>query len=305
MKLITTCLCLGLALVLSATAACAEDARLQRSVVTVPTEATVQQAARVYHAGTGGMLHPRETQKLKFTVAVYGWLSSVTGESWTDGVATDVDIGFDQITEHVNTGFMGYAEMRWGKWTFALDSYVSELEGPIAENPLFHTDFVINSLMLDLRVGYTVWKCTFGQDRWRGCIVKRKAALDLVVGARYWNNKISLKLDSPILPGPGLEPSTRDEWVDPYLGLRFRSDLAKRWFVAFYGDVGGFSIGDASTLTWQIQAGVGFKLTPRLYLMLGYRALEQDRTEDTGLLQLKNGTDLLTHGPIIGAGYLF
>jgi len=305
MKPIMTYLCLGLALVFCATAAQAEDAKLQRSIVTVPTDATVQQAAKVYPAGPGAMLHPLETQKLKFTVAVYGWLSSVTGESWTDGVSTDIDIGFDQIKEHVNTGFMGYAEVRWGKWTLALDSYVAELEGEGQQTPLFDTSVVSNSLMLDLRLGYTIWKCTFGQDRWRGCIVKRRAVLDVVVGARYWNNKLSLKLDSPILPGPGLEPSTRDEWVDPYLGLRFRSDLSKRWFVAFYGDVGGFDIGDASSLTWQIQAGVGFKLTPRLYLMLGYRALEQDRTEDSGFLQLKNGTDLLTHGPIIGAGYLF
>jgi hypothetical protein len=73
--------------------------------------------------------------------------------------------------------------------------------------------------------------------------------------------------------------------------------------VSLHGDVGGFGIGDASELTWQVQAVVGFRLTRRLSLLLGYRVLDLDRTTGDGAQ--KNGSATTQQGPLAGLGIVF
>ena len=46
------------------------------------------------------------------------------------------------------------------------------------------------------------------------------------------------------------------EWVDPFVGLRVRHELAPGKELQFLGDIGGFGVG--SDLTWQLFAGYSF-----------------------------------------------
>jgi opacity protein-like surface antigen len=83
------------------------------------------------------------------------------------------------------------------------------------------------------------------------------------------------------------------DWVDPIVGARIGADLTKRWSLFVLGDVGGWSIGNASELTWQAMLGSQFQLSERWGIQTGYRALGVDKG---GALE-----STVLHGPQIGA----
>ena len=90
------------------------------------------------------------------------------------------------------------------------------------------------------------------------------------------------------------------EWVDPFVGLRVRHELAPGREIQFLGDIGGFGAG--SDLTWQLFAGYSFDFSiwqsTLLHGLVGYRALAVDYTQDSGAN--KNNLDLILHGPVVG-----
>jgi len=65
-----------------------------------------------------------------------------------------------------------------------------------------------------------------------------------------------------------------EQWVDPYVGLRGHVDLTESVFAVFRGDIGGFGVG--SDLTWQAFAGVGCRVSDRVFVEAGYRYMDVD-----------------------------
>lgn len=151
----------------------------------------------------------------------------------------------------------------------------------------------------------------------------RRLDVDLLAGTRYWNitNKTGIEIKEPSLtvngapaqlpdrlpelalrhgvrvPGAllfGTDKSVQEtvDWVDPIIGGRIGAGITKRWSLFVLGDVGGWSIGNASELTWQAMLGSKIQLTEHLGLQTGYRAVGVDKSgafESTTL-----------HGPQIG-----
>jgi opacity protein-like surface antigen len=72
--------------------------------------------------------------------------------------------------------------------------------------------------------------------------------------------------------------------------------LTDRLLLHVRGDIGGLAVyDDASEFTWNVYAGLGFKLSEKMTLVTGYRALDLDREEGDDL-----ETDLTMAGPEIG-----
>ena len=241
-------------------------------------------------------------KRWKAMVAFYLWATDISGTSYADGVATDIDIEFSDLFDKLEVALMGYAEYRYDRWSIALDaSYVSLKEtvtGPLGRVPL---SFGLDQTIVDLRLGYQVLCRQTGSDSWGRCCYPRMLSLDAVVGARYWNLEQDNEL---VLPGGGVvSRSTSNDWVDPYVGARFRWQFAKRWSVSLYGDVGGFGIGDGSDLTWQLQTMLRFQITRGFFVGLGYRHLDIDRVEGSGATA--NGIDAAYSGPLLGIGFQF
>lgn len=69
------------------------------------------------------------------------------------------------------------------------------------------------------------------------------------------------------------------------------------------GDVGGFGIGDASDLTWNLVAGVTYQVSECMDLRAGYRTLDIDYNSGGGPDEF--GLDTRFHGPILGMGIRF
>jgi hypothetical protein len=91
------------------------------------------------------------------------------------------------------------------------------------------------------------------------------------------------------------------EWVDPFVGLRVRHQLAPGKELEFLGDIGGFGVG--SDFTWQLFGGYSFDFSvwqTELHGLVGYRALAIDYTQDG---PSKNNLDLILHGPVVGLSF--
>lgn len=88
-----------------------------------------------------------------------------------------------------------------------------------------------------------------------------------------------------------------DDWWDPFVGLRGHYDLSKAFYLTGRADIGGFGVG--SELSWQVNAGLGCRVTRYLYTEMTYRLYDVNYRHD-GLTY-----DVLTHGFELSAGINF
>lgn len=250
---------------------------------------------------TGGLR--RAPQKSwRGVVVAYAWATDISGTSWVDGVSSDIDIAFDDLYDKLEYAFMGYVEVQYERWSFAVDVTTIALEST-STTPALQAlvETRIDQTVLDLRLGYAIKRCVVGESRWGSCCYPRVLQLDAILGARYWDQYQKMRLTVP-----GAAPRTFSDnlsWWDPYIGARLRWQFAKRWGLTVYGDIGGFEIGDASDLTWQFQTSLRFHITRAFFVALGYRALSVERITGSGAN--KNGYDATQHGPILGLGLTF
>ena len=150
-------------------------------------------------------------------------------------------------------------------------------------------------------------------------------ALDVLGGARYWNQEldISLRVAGTLTAdvqadfkrlGLSVRRSVKRsaataiarsgdlEWVDPFVGGRIRHQITADKELMLEGDVGGFGAG--SDFSWQVVGTYGFDVhcieTP-VHIVIGYRALAVDFSENGRFG--KNGVDDVQHGPVVGVKF--
>lgn len=243
---------------------------------------------------------PRQS-RWEFSVVPYGWLTGVAGTVVTDGEATEIDVPFEEFLENTRAGFQIYFEARRNKIFLGFDGTWANL-GSDVERTLVDLDIEVRQRIYDIRVGYEVYSTDLGEViEKRQFDWQRRGVIDLFIGGRYFRTEPVIT----ILPIIGDERviSRVDSRVDPFVGLRIGWDMSYRWLIGFRGDIGGFGIGDAAQFSWQAQGLIGFRVSRRVALTVGYRMLEYDTVVGEGAD--RNGTDLRQEGPIIGAGISF
>jgi hypothetical protein len=260
----------------------------------------------------------------QFRVTPYAWAPSVNGDVTVRGQTVDIDMSFWDLFDSGSSGveldslaaLMGYVEARkgpwgiygdvvWGKFDFSGDAVTQR--NPIANLKLSARA----NAGLDYEVTMAESGLTYEVARWAG--MRSSTAFDFLGGARYWNQELDLSLavDGSVDLGKlGLERSGSRavarsgtlEWVDPFVGLRVRHELAPGKELQFLGDVGGFGVG--SDLTWQLFGGYSFDFAvwqTTLHGLVGYRALAVDYSQDGAAN--KNNLDLILHGPVVGLSF--
>jgi hypothetical protein len=261
----------------------------------------------------------------EFRVTPYAWAPSVNGDVTVRGQTVDIDMSFWDLFDSGDSkveldsllALMGYVEARKGPWGIYGDVVWGNFDfsgGAVTQrNPIADLNV---SARAKAGLGYEITMAegglTYEVANWGG--PRSSTALDLLGGARYWNQELDLSLavDTSVdLGNLGLERSGSRavarsgtlEWVDPFVGLRVRHELAPGRELQFLGDIGGFGVG--SDLTWQLFAGYSFDFSiwqsTLLHGLVGYRALAVDYTQDGGAN--KNNLDLILHGPVVGLSF--
>jgi len=237
----------------------------------------------------------------RFHVAPYAWLAGTAGTIVTEGDETDIDIPFSEFSSRANGGFQVEAEARYKRVFVAFDGTWAQL-GEREQRRLFRTDVGIGQRLFDVRLGYEVYRRDLDGDLGPCCEGwGRRVVADVFLGARYWYTKSTLLVTGP--RGRVWEKESTDERWDPFLGARIGFDLTRHWGFALRGDIGGFGIGGAAQFTWQVTAALGYRLTRRISLLGGWRALAFDTIEGSG--SQRNGQSLTQQGPILGLRFSF
>jgi hypothetical protein len=184
------------------------------------------------------------------------------GDIGVAGLApTHVDIPFDEILDNLDGGLSGAFEARYDRWSITADAIwlkLSAAANPIASS---YVRFSQDQIMGSLSVGYEI----YGDE---------STTIDVVVGAALNSIDVDVDLFTPNLPVTLRSGSGSQEWIDPYIGLRFHQLLGERWSIFANGLYGGFDV--SSDEYWQVVAGIGYRLTENTSLALAYRVIAVD-----------------------------
>ena len=231
-----------------------------------------------------------DSDSWKFTLIPYLHLAGMNGDVTIDGITTEIDESFSDLVE--NADFVGslYLEAREGKWGLFVEPMYMKMSA----------DEQVGDLMVEIEVEQ--WLVEVGGiyrfSEWSlGNSGDRKSSIDLMAGGRYFS--IAADMDFNLLP----DIDGSKGWVDPFVGIIFKADLSSKVSLALRGDIGGFGIGGASDFVWNAFAQLGYDLSKKTTLWLGYRVLDIDYDDGSGddLFEWKIGVS----GLLVGLAYRF
>jgi hypothetical protein len=242
-----------------------------------------------------------------FKIAPYAWLAGTGGTIVTDGEETDFDLSFEEILKLTTGGFQINAQARYKRVFLTFDGTWATL-GHGEELVGGRVDFKVKQNIAEIHAGYRLIGPEFSspspdtRDFIPGAMV-----LDGYLGVRYWRTDLSLNVDLPGLP-PLIPPTQTtvtsiDEWFEPLMGARFGLGLSPAVGVAIDGNLGGFGIGDAAELTWTLNMFIDWRFGKKWSAAFGWRT--QAVNDISGSGAERNGSEIVTTGPVIGFVYSF
>lgn len=231
----------------------------------------------------------------EWDIYVAGYLFALDIDA-TSGVGTplgdsemDIDLGFSDLFDHMDSAFSGVLMARKGRLSLNVDisSVRLSIDQEITPAPVdADIDVEIGIDEIELFAGYK-----FSQQY---------PNLEVIAGARYINQDIDVKVNA----GPiELDVNVGDDWIDPFVGLRYHGPIDNKWALLIRGDVGGFGVG--SDFAWRFNAGVTYKLAQNWEAAFMYKILniDYDNNKTSELDYYKwDGTE---SGLLLGVGYHF
>lgn len=234
-----------------------------------------------------------ESWQFEFTPYIFG--ASLNGVLGIAPVTADVDMGFDDILENLDSGFMAMFEAHKGAWSFAVDGVYFKIKDERANSWQGPLD-KFGTSQLDVTVTEQVYQLTTAYR-----VLDEKTKVDVLGVARYTSldTKLNLAVETGLkmLPDGSNHINGSKNWWDPAVGARVFMPLSEAWTLVGYTDIGGFGIG--SDLTYQLLAGVNWAFTENVTAKAGYRYLYQD-FEDDGFTW-----DMTSDGAYLGVGFQF
>jgi hypothetical protein len=92
-----------------------------------------------------------------------------------------------------------------------------------------------------------------------------------------------------------------EDWVDPYMGIRWQWSFAENWTTSVKGAIGGFGV--SSDLVWEGAAILSWQPWEYASILAGYRAVGIDY--ETGSGPTRFVYDVTMSGPMFGINFIF
>jgi len=221
----------------------------------------------------------------EFSVAPYLYATGIRGRIGARGRTLEVDASFGNVLSNLDLGLMGTFEARKGKLFFINDLIWTKMSAERETPGGLYSDakLGVNLVIFHPEVGYRVAESKAG-------------SFDVLGGVRVWSVETNLNLRSGTLPG--FDVSQRKTFGAPVLGARGRINLSRKFYISSKFDIGGFGVGP--DLTAQFYGGGGYRITPKIALIGGYRYLMVDYDDSEGFL-----FDTNMNGFVFGAKFDF
>jgi opacity protein-like surface antigen len=222
-----------------------------------------------------------------FAFTPYIWFSGVHGEAGALGHDVSVHASFGDIFNYLNFGAMGMFETSYKRVLMPVDFMwmkLSDEKGVPITDDVDSVKATMRETMLTPKIGYRIAD-------------GKKVKVDALFGVRYWhlNNELRAFTQGAQI---GKTISQSANWADAVAGGRIELALSPKAFVAIAGDAGG---GSAKS-DWQVGGGLGYKVSRKWVMLVGYRYLSIDYRPN-GNAQFVY--DVNMPGLILGATYNF
>jgi hypothetical protein len=216
----------------------------------------------------------------QFTIAPYGWMLGVHGETQVRDLSANVDVSFQKILDHLRFAAMGAFEVGYGPWLGTVDGLYASLR----DTRTLALDRAQPDLDMTLKI--SIDQAFAGYS----FVPAPGVAIDLLAGTRIWALDASLTVSGNLA---NVTRSRSPSWADALGGFRVRVTPADRWHVSLTGDGGG----GGSRGTGEGIATVGYDLSHHWNLFGAYRYLYEDYRKNDYVLNAH------LNGPAIGGAY--
>ena len=236
--------------------------------------------------------NPDEGSEWTYSISPYMWMLSMKGDVTVDGTKSDLDVDFSDIWDELNIGGMIEAEAWKGRFGFLVNGLYADLGhstniGPLKLDPDLQAIWAGAGMLY--RLG--TWDLSDAPGEYSPTVT-----LDTYLGVRYSWIDVKLDFKPALLP----DPSGKEDWFEPVLGLRTIWDLSDRWSLMMGGDIGGMAFG--SDFAWGAYGVFGYRFNlfgnDNARVIVGYRAMSQDYDDGHGSNKFE--WDVTLHGPVIG-----
>jgi hypothetical protein len=202
---------------------------------------------------------------LHVSITPYLWFAGVHGTTGVLGHDASVHADFGDIFNYLNIGAMGQLEVRYNRVIMPVDFMwmkLSDNKGlPLNDLGVQSIKAEMTETMLAPKIGYRVAD-------------GKRVKVDALIGIRYWHLSTDFTLQPTQVAG-GFSRSA--DWVDAIAGGRIQVAVTPKAFVAIVGDAGGAS----ARSDYQVGGFLGYKITRKCALLIGYRHLSVDYRPNT------------------------
>lgn len=235
-------------------------------------------------------------KKWNFSIMPYAWYGAfggTVGEGPQGGVyGFNKGFSFDNLKMYA----AGVGKIKYERVSFVFDiSYISKksfdatastpnLPANVVAN--WTSDWTVQQTVYDLFIAYLFPSKS------------KKTMVDIYGGGRLWD----LNLESTFTNATAdtsVMTNRSNSWLDPVIGVNaeFVLDKKGKWAAWTKGDIGGFGVN--SQMTWQMNVGVAYMLSPNFPLAFGFKYL--------GVNYYKNELNWTVneYGPTLGIGYRY
>jgi len=218
----------------------------------------------------------------EYRASVYGWFAGIDG---TVGVAV-----LEEQVDATTADLLKNLEFTGGAHFEARTPVVSLI-----------ADVFYMGLGQDVEIQKTIGRTTFTKsgeldlDEWvvEGAIGYRTSKVfELLLAVRYYDIIVNLQSE-------GSATTKNKNWFDGFVGARYMTDFAERWYVSARTDLGM----GGSAFAWFGNAALGYRFSELFSLSLSYRILSVDYEDGSGRDYFKY--DTFNHGIGLAADFTF
>jgi hypothetical protein len=197
-----------------------------------------------------------------FTLAPYLWFAGLEGDAATiPGLpSAPIDVSPSQAIEDTEAALMLVFEARKGRGGLFVDLIYTDVRSEEEFLPAL-------GISVRSRSKSTLLSGAYEQR----LIDSESGNFDLLGGARYWEVDSFLGFTGPL----GLSGRNKEDWVDPFLGLKGRHRFGKsRFYISYIAVVGGFDV--SSKLFYDLNVNLGYQWNKAIGTVVGYRLFDVD-----------------------------
>jgi len=228
----------------------------------------------------------------QFGVTVPLWAPQIDGNVTMRGVQKDVNVSFDKLKDHLDASFALGLEARKGKFGLYTGVGYMKFSGDYSVGNGGRASSNLKFLVADAGMSYLLVKTES----------EHPFVLEGTAGIRYWHTEEDLDVWNRF-GGTIVSGSSKNDLVDPVIGLRGSQYLTRKFHLDFSGDFGGFNINHDTDWTWSATGMATYDFAKWFSLSAGYKALALNESQGSG--KDKHGVDLIFNGVLIAAKFKF